>query len=138
MGRIALQDLGYSERKQTYTVVSVCKERRNFMNKGEVYTMRNNVSNRTANLDVTGKESRNSASLQWETIDWFKAEKFINKAQARIASNQRFAAAVEGNMKLVRELSRMLIHSYYAKLWAIRKVTADTMCPIPRGKEPRA
>jgi hypothetical protein len=38
MGRIALQDLGHSERKQTYTVVSICGERRNLMNKGEVYT----------------------------------------------------------------------------------------------------
>jgi RNA-directed DNA polymerase len=121
MGRIALQDLGYSERRRTYTVVSVCKERGNFMNKGEVHAMRNNVSNRTANLDATGKESRNPASLQWETIDWFKVEKFINKAQARIAK-----AAVEGNMKLVRELSRMLTHSYYAKLWAIRKATSTT------------
>jgi RNA-directed DNA polymerase len=117
MGRTALQDLGYSERRQTYTVVSVCKERRNVMNKEEVYTS----DSRTANLDVTGKGNRNSASLQWEMIDWFKVERFINKAQARIAK-----AAVKGNMKLVRELSRMLTHSYYAKLWAVRKVTSTT------------
>jgi hypothetical protein len=38
MGRIALQDLGYSERKQTYIVVSICDESGNPMNKGEVYT----------------------------------------------------------------------------------------------------
>jgi hypothetical protein len=38
MGRIALQDLGYSEREQTYTVVSSCDEGGNLMNKGEVYT----------------------------------------------------------------------------------------------------
>jgi hypothetical protein len=35
MGRIALLDLGYSERKQTYTVVSICDESGNPMNKGE-------------------------------------------------------------------------------------------------------
>jgi hypothetical protein len=52
------------------------------MNKGEVYTVR------TANLDGTGKENRNLASLQWETIDWFKVETFINKAQTRIAKAQ--------------------------------------------------
>jgi RNA-directed DNA polymerase len=115
MGRIAFQDLRRSERKQTYTVVSVCKERENFMNKGEVYTVR------TANLDETRKENRNSASLQWEIIDWSKVEMFINKAQARIAK-----AMVKGNRKLVRELQRMLAHSYYAKLWAIRKVTSTT------------
>jgi RNA-directed DNA polymerase len=129
-GSIAFQDLRRPEREQTYTAVSVCKERRNFMNKGEgglksEYTEGTSGS-RTANLDGTGKENRNSASLKWETIDWFKVETFINKAQARIASNRRFAATVEGNMKLVRELSRMLTHSYYAKLWAIRKVTSTT------------
>jgi hypothetical protein len=64
MERIALQDLGHSERRQTYTAVSVCKERRNFMSKGEVYTMRNNVSNRTANLDVTGKENRKAVFIR--------------------------------------------------------------------------
>jgi RNA-directed DNA polymerase len=112
MGRIALQDLGHSERKQTYTVVSVCKERRKLMNKGEVYTVR------TANLDET-KE----AALRWDAIDWRKVEAFINKIQTRIAK-----AMVKGNKKLVRELQRMLTHSYYAKLWAIRKVT------ITRGK----
>jgi RNA-directed DNA polymerase len=100
------------------------------MNKGEVYTVR------TANLDE--KElSPKQAALRWEAIDWEKVEAFINKVQTRIASNRRFAAMVKGNMKLVRELQRMLTHSYYAKLWAIRKVTADTMCPIPPVKEPR-
>ena len=83
------------------------------MDKGDVYT------ERTANLDRTGKGNRTSASLQWEIIDWAKVEAFINKAQARIAK-----AMVNGNRKLVRELQRMLTHSYYAKLWAIRKVTS--------------
>jgi RNA-directed DNA polymerase len=58
------------------------------------------------------------ATLQWERIDWWVVEQFINKAQTRIAK-----AMVKGNRKLVRELQRMLTHSYYAKLWAIRKVT---------------
>jgi RNA-directed DNA polymerase len=106
-------------------VVSVCEERRNFMNKGEVYTMRNNVSNRTANLDEGGMTPK-MAAIHWEAIDWVKVESFINKAQARIASDRRSAATVKGNMKLVRELQRMLTHSYYAKLWAIRKVTSTT------------
>ena len=114
MGRIAFQDLRYSERKQTYTVVSVCEERRNFMNKGEVYTVR------TANLDGQGMPPK-QAALYWESIDWEKVEAFINKVQTRIAK-----AMVKGNMKLVRELQRMLTHSYYAKLWAIRKVTSTT------------
>ena len=68
---------------------------------------------RTANLDET-KE----AALRWEAIGWQKAEAFVNKIQTRIAK-----ATVKGNRKLARELQRMLTHSYYAKLWAIRKVT---------------
>jgi RNA-directed DNA polymerase len=67
---------------------------------------------RTANLD--GKH----ATCQWELIDWWEVEQFVNKAQTRIAK-----AMVKGNKKLVRELQRMLTHSHYAKLWAIRQVT---------------
>ena len=97
-------------------MVSICKERRNFMNKGEVYTVR------TANLDGTGQRSEGispkTAALRWDAIDWQKVEAFINKAQTRIAKAQ-----AAGNRNLVRELQRMLTHSYYAKLWAIRKVT---------------
>ncbi|GHT71590.1 hypothetical protein FACS1894110_24910 [Spirochaetia bacterium] len=73
---------------------------------------------RTANLDETGRSPKNAA-LHWEAIDWWQVETFIKKAQARIAK-----AAVKGNKKLARELQRMLTHSYYAKLWAIRKVTS--------------
>lgn len=61
------------------------------------------------------------ATLGWKSIDWNKVEKFINKIQTRIAK-----ATIEGNRKLVRELQRMLTHSYYAKLWAIKKVTTNT------------
>jgi RNA-directed DNA polymerase len=68
---------------------------------------------RTANLD-----EMKEAALRWEAIDWHKVEMFVNKIQTRIAK-----ATVRGNKKLVRELQRMLTHSYYAKLWAIRKVT---------------
>ena len=67
---------------------------------------------RTANLN------EREAAIQWEAIDWWTVEQFINKVQKRIAK-----ATDKGNWKLVRELQRMLTHSYYGKLWAIRKVT---------------
>jgi len=91
------------------------------MNKGEVYTEGTYNVPRTANLNETRKGNRIPASQKWEMIDWLKVEAFINKAQARIAK-----ATVNGNKKLVRELQRMLTHSYYAKLWAVRKVTGTT------------
>jgi RNA-directed DNA polymerase len=89
------------------------------MNKGDVYTKGNFVP-RTANLN-DAKTSRKKDALKWESIDWITVEAFINKVQTRIAK-----ATVAGNKKLVRELQRMLTHSYYAKLWAIRKITSTT------------
>jgi RNA-directed DNA polymerase len=83
------------------------------MNRGEVNTIKGTSVPRTANLN----EKRDA--LKWEAIDWAAVEQFINKAQTRIAK-----ATAAGNKKLVRELQRMLTHSHYAKLWAIRKVTS--------------
>jgi len=71
-------------------------------------------------LDEQPIDSR-KAALIWEAVDWVKVEEFVNKIQARIAKAQ-----VEGNRKLVRELQRMLTHSYYAKLWAVKRVTVTT------------
>jgi len=82
------------------------------MNRGEVNTKGAEVP-RTANLN----DKRDA--LRWETTDWAAVEQLINKAQTRIAKAQ-----AAGNKKLARELQRMLAHSHYAKLWAIRKVTS--------------
>lgn len=86
------------------------------MNKGEVYTVQTKFE-RTANLDEQSINSK-KAALMWEAVAWVKVEEFVNKIQTRIAK-----AMVNGNTKLVRELQRMLTHSYYAKLWAVKKVT---------------
>jgi RNA-directed DNA polymerase len=93
------------------------------MNKGEG-GLKSEYTVRTANLNETDT-GRKKAALQWEAIDWQKVEAFINKIQTRIASDRRSAAQVKGNKKLLRELQRMLTRSYYAKLWAIRKVTGN-------------
>jgi retron-type reverse transcriptase len=80
--------------------------------------MKTDNRQRTANLneaELTPKQ----AALRWEATDWPKVEAFINKAQTRIAK-----AMAAGNRKRARELQRMLTHSHYAKLWAIRKVAS--------------
>ena len=84
------------------------------MNRCEVYTNKGTKAPRTANLN------EKKDSLQWEIIDWMTVEQFINKAQTRIAK-----ATAAGNKKLARELQRMLTHSHYAKLWAVRRVTGN-------------
>ena len=88
------------------------------MNRGEVYTIKGTAT-ATAGADPrTANPDEKKDALQWEAIDWTAVELFINKAQTRIAK-----ATAAGNKKLARELQRMLTHSHYAKLWAIRKVT---------------
>lgn len=57
---------------------------------------------------------------QWKQINWEEVKNFINKIQTRIAK-----ATVKGNKRLARELQRMLTHSYYAKLWSVKKVTTN-------------
>jgi RNA-directed DNA polymerase len=60
------------------------------------------------------------SAIKWKQINWKEVEDFINKLQTRIAK-----ATIKGNIGLARELQRMLTHSYYAKLWAVKKVTTN-------------
>lgn len=57
-------------------------------------------------------------SKEWETIDWKKAEKQVNRMQERISK-----AYSEGRTSLAKRLSYLLVHSFYAKALAVRKVS---------------
>ena len=59
-------------------------------------------------------------SIQWETIDWKKVEKEVNRLQVRIAK-----ATINKKWNEVKRLQYLLTHSYYAKLLAVRKVTTN-------------
>ena len=56
----------------------------------------------------------------WEEIDWKVVENAIFKLQKRI-----YKASQRGDKKSVHRLQKLLITSYYGKLWATRKVTQD-------------
>jgi len=77
-----------------------------------------------ANVNTVAKQTANSnethLALKWKEIDWKTAEAFVSKIQTRIAK-----ASVRGNARLVRELQRMLKHSFYAKLLAVKKVISN-------------
>jgi RNA-directed DNA polymerase len=60
----------------------------------------------------------------WSEINWRKLEKKLWKLQKRI-----FRAKREGNVKLVKQLQKLLVKSFAAKTIAVRKVTQDN-----RGK----
>jgi len=59
-------------------------------------------------------------SDDWRTVDWKKVIKQVRRLQTRIAK-----ATKDGKWRLVKSLQRLLTHSYYAKLLAVRKVTEN-------------
>jgi len=56
----------------------------------------------------------------WNSIEWHKVEKHVNRLQVRITK-----AVIQKKWNLVKRLSYLLTHSHYAKLLAVRKVTQN-------------
>lgn len=67
---------------------------------------------------ATGAPSANVGS--WTSIDWTVVYKFVHRLQMRIAK-----AVAEERWHKVATLSRLLTRSYYAKLWAVRRVVTN-------------
>lgn len=59
-------------------------------------------------------------NLIWDNIDWNEINLFINKIQSRIVK-----ASLNKNWKLIKDLQRLLVNSYYAKLLAVKRVTSN-------------
>jgi RNA-directed DNA polymerase len=57
---------------------------------------------------------------QWDSTDWTKAEEHVNRLQTRIAK-----AVKKKKWLLVKRLQYLLIHSYYAKLLAVKNITQN-------------
>ena len=57
---------------------------------------------------------------RWNTLPWKHLQRNVFKLQTRI-----YRAACRGDVKTVRMLQRLLMHSWSAKLLAVRKVTQD-------------
>ena len=76
------------------------------------------------NYSMTAQAERLSDSktleAQWKSIDWEKAETYVNRLQIRIAK-----ATKEKKWNTVKRLQYLLTHSYYGKALAVRKVTTN-------------
>jgi len=59
-------------------------------------------------------------TVQWDFIDWKQVQKDVNRLQTRIAK-----ATVKGDMNKVKRLQYLLTHSFYAKAFAVKKVTSN-------------
>ncbi|MDO9565320.1 MAG: group II intron reverse transcriptase/maturase [Candidatus Desulfaltia sp.] len=78
-----------------------------------------NFSNSTTDKTERLKD-KNTLTAQWETIAWTQVQKDVNKLQTRIAK-----ATVKGDKNKVKRLQYLLTHSFYAKAYAVKKVTSN-------------
>jgi RNA-directed DNA polymerase len=60
-------------------------------------------------------------TVNWETIDWQKAHRYVSRLQARIVKATR-----EGRWGKVKALQHLLTRSFYAKAMAIKRVTENS------------
>lgn len=59
--------------------------------------------------------------LQWNQIDWKKAEEQVNRLQIRIVK-----ATLEQKWRLVKRLQYLTTNSFYAKALAVRRVVTNS------------
>lgn len=78
-----------------------------------------NFSNSTTAKTERLKNAK-SLTFQWESIDWSQVENDVNRLQTRIAK-----ATVKGDNNKVKRLQYLLVHSFSAKVFAVRKVTTN-------------
>ncbi len=78
-----------------------------------------NFSNSTTDKTERLKDT-NTLTDQWKSIDWEQVKKDVNRLQTRIAK-----ATVKGDKNKVKRLQYLLTHSFYAKAYAVRKVTSN-------------
>lgn len=57
---------------------------------------------------------------KWHYVEWHKAERYVKGMQIRIAK-----ATQDSDWRKVKNLQRMLTHSHYAKLVAVKRVTEN-------------
>lgn len=61
-----------------------------------------------------------SLEEQWQSMDWEKAERYVNRLQLRIVK-----AVEKGDWNLVKRLQYLITHSFYAKALAVKQVTRN-------------
>jgi RNA-directed DNA polymerase len=62
----------------------------------------------------------NSRTEDWNTLSWKEIQQNVFRLQKRI-----YQAARRNDVKRVRDLQRLLLHSWSARCLAVRQVTQD-------------
>lgn len=76
--------------------------------------------NNSMTVKTESLKDTKSLALKWESIDWSKVEYTVNRLQTRIAK-----ATARGDKSKVKRLQYLLTNSFYAKAYAVRKVTTN-------------
>ncbi|NOQ47949.1 MAG: group II intron reverse transcriptase/maturase [Methanococcoides sp.] len=100
---------------QTYSMVSKHMNEGITMNVRCSNTPNNETETTSGYAELNGEKLTNMPN--WNSINWNSVEMHINRIQVRITK-----AVIKRNWNLVKRLSYLLTHSYYAKLLAVRKV----------------
>jgi RNA-directed DNA polymerase len=79
-----------------------------------------NEEKQMTGIMVKHKPGASSASATWDAINWQTVQVQVKRLQMRIAKATR-----EGRWNKVKALQRLLTSSYYAKLLAVKRVTAN-------------
>lgn len=72
-------------------------------------------------MKVSPRDLRGSEPVNWNAIDWPKAQRNVRQLQVRIAKAER-----EGRPGKVRALQRILTHSFSGRAMAVKRVTSNT------------
>jgi len=75
-------------------------------------------------MPLTGAPS--TVELTWDAINWQKVGAHVRQLQMRIAKAYR-----EGNRSKAKALQRILTHSFYAKLFAVKRVVQNRGSKTP-------
>ncbi|MHB8063848.1 MAG: reverse transcriptase N-terminal domain-containing protein [Ruminiclostridium sp.] len=75
-----------------------------------------NFSNSTTDKTERLKD-KNTLAVKWESIDWTRVQKDVNRLQSRIAK-----ATVKGDKNKVKRLQYLLTHSFYAKATSRKQI----------------
>src|SRR4028119_1032903 len=71
-------------------------------------------------LAMNKSKTRDNPTVEWNQINWRRAERLTFKLQKRI-----YRASERGDVKAVRKLQKTLINSWSNKVLAVRRVTQD-------------
>jgi len=72
-------------------------------------------------IEIISTGASPAKSINWNAINWQKVIEIVRRLQMRIAKAIR-----EGKRGKVKALQRLLTHSFYAKLLAVKRVTENS------------